>query len=310
MLDHLDGTLLSVWGSSEKDIWAVGGPRGNAGFGSLAVRFDGASWRRAPTTGDTTYWWVNGTGPGDVWLVGEKGRITHWDGASLKDLESGTTATLFGVVAFSPSDAWAVGGTPEGKTGAPNDVLLRWDGRSWSPVALPRTQGRTFFKVWGQSSEDLYVVGEVATVWHKKGSEWTLESEPPRAAGNLLTVFGCPGGGEVYAVGGRDVLRSDGKGAWTREGVTLFNDANGVSCGKAGEPVIVGLGGMKQRKASGAWTEDVGSQPFSDLHAAWVDPTGAIWAAGGNFLTGPAPNVRRDGVLARFGKGAVSSKLE
>ena len=39
VLEHLDGALLSVWGTSENDVWTVGGPLGNSGFESLVMRF-------------------------------------------------------------------------------------------------------------------------------------------------------------------------------------------------------------------------------------------------------------------------------
>jgi len=48
LLEHLDGALLSIWGTSEHDVWTVGGPLGNSGFESLVMRFDGTVWRRSP----------------------------------------------------------------------------------------------------------------------------------------------------------------------------------------------------------------------------------------------------------------------
>jgi hypothetical protein len=304
VLEQLDGAVLSVWGPSATDIYAVGGPRGNSGFSSLVLHYDGAAWKRLAPGGTDTFWWVHGAGAKDVWMVGEHGRITHWDGEHFLDFTSGTTATLFGVWAASPTDAWAVGGTPEAGTTSPNDVLLHWDGTSWSPAPLPQALGRTMFKIWGSASSDLFVVGEAGTIWHRIGTTWMLESNPPLAHGTLLSVFGCSPT-DVYAVGGRDVLHSDGK-AWTRVDVALMNDVNGVSCGAPGEVVIVGLGGLKQRRIGGAWVDDFGSQPYTDLHGAWVDPVGAMWGVGGNYLGAPMPGVSRKGAVGRCGPGEVS----
>jgi hypothetical protein len=304
VIDGLDGAVLSMWGPSEKDIYAVGGPRGNAGFASLVLHYDGSAWKRLAAGGTDTFWWVHGTGATDMWMVGENGRTTHWDGASFTDFPAQTKATLFGVWAAAPDDAWAVGGTPEGGSGAPNAVLLHWDGAAWTPAPQPQALGRTLFKVWGSGAGDVYVVGEAGTIWHRIGTTWTLESNPPIAHGTLLSVFGCSAN-EVYAVGGRDVLKSDGK-AWSKVDVALLNDVNGVSCGKTGDVVIVGLGGMKQRLVGGAWIDDFGSQPYADLHGAWVDPTGAMWGVGGNYLGQPAPGVSRKGVIGRCGLGDVS----
>jgi hypothetical protein len=178
VLEHLDGALLSVWGTSERDVWAVGGALGN-GQPTLVMRFDGDGWRRETLAGTDTYWWVHGTGEGDVWLVGERGLITHHDGARFEEHQGGTSATLFGVWAARPGDAWAVGGTPE-DPGGDNDVLLHWDGVAWSRETLPESLGVALFKVWGPSPDDVYVVGDAGVVWHKVGGTWLGGGERPR----------------------------------------------------------------------------------------------------------------------------------
>jgi hypothetical protein len=307
VLEHLDGALLSIWGTSEHDIWTVGGPLGNSGFESLVMRFDGTAWQRSATGGTETYWWVHGTGANDVWLVGEKGRITHWDGTKFEERVSGTTATLFGVWAAAPDDAWAVGGTPDQPTQA-NDVLLHWDGASWKPEALPELKKVALFKVWGASKDDVYVVGEAGVMWHRTSGSWKPEAEGV-AKGRLTTVSGCLGGRtELFAVGGRDLLTSNGT-TWKRSEAVLVNDVNGVACAPPSAParewgraVIVGGGSLKLRLVGDQWVDDFGSKPFSDLHGAWVDPTGAFWGVGGSFNATPRAGASREGVVARYGR--------
>jgi hypothetical protein len=316
VLQNLDGTLLSVWGASATDVYTVGGPLGNTPYKGLVMHFDGSAWKRIAVDHTDTYWWVHGSGPRDVWMSGSNGRLSHWDGSAFKEYTSGTTATIFGVFAASPTEAWAVGGTPEKGTTAPNDVVLHFDGTSWTPEALPKALGRTYFKVWGTSLDDIYVVGEAGTIWHRAQGAWTLESDPPIAHGTLLTVHGC-GPSEIYAVGGRDVLRFDGT-AWAEEPVNLLNDVNGVSCGHLAPLVpgssnvgvlIVGSGGLKERRVQGTWNDDRGTKPYSDLHGAWVDPAGGQWAAGGEFVAPAQPGVTRAGVLAHYGSSPVPSTI-
>lgn len=307
VLHDLPPTLLCVWGVSPTDVFAVGGPRGD-GTTAAILHYDGNAWTNLATGRQNTYWWAHGTSDTDVWAVGEQGAITHWDGTRLTDSTSGTTATLYGVWAAAPNDVWAVGGTPEGGTAKPNDVLLHFDGTRWSPSPLPKTLGRAFFKVWGTSSSNLYVVGELGTIWHRVGTAWSLEADsPPLATGNLTTVNGCSAS-EVYAVGGRDVLEWDGTG-WSRVDVHLQNDVNGVACASPGHVVIVGFGGLKQRLASGVWQDDFMSEPHIDLHGAWADPSGAYWAAGGDFITDPVMGASRRGVIAYYGATAPAGTL-
>jgi hypothetical protein len=293
-------TLLSLWGTSPKDVYAVGGPLGNGGPSAM-LHFDGASWRYLQPGGTETFWWVNGTSDHDVWAVGEQGRITHWDGAKFAELTPRpTTATLYGVWAASATDVWAVGGTPNGGATQPNDVLLHFDGTAWAPDTGIQKLGRTLFKVWGTSSTNVYVVGEGETIWHRRGTQWSQEG-PPSPAGRLLTVHGC-GPGEVYAVGDLDVLRSDGT-TWTRLGLTLMNEVNGVSCASPGNVVVVGSGGLKERLVHGQWVDDFSQDPHRDLHSAWSDPAGGFWSAGGDFSSPPNDaGLSRQGLVAYYGR--------
>ena len=308
VLSGLQATLLCVWGTGPDDVFTVGGSLGN-GARAVMLHYDGTGWRDLAPGGTATLWWANGTSDRDVWAVGEQGRITHWDGATFTAHASNTTATLFGVWAAAADDVWAVGGTPGGGAGSPNDVVLHFDGASWTPASPPQRLGLAYFKVWGAAANDLYVVGEAGVVWHRQGAQWTLESQPPLATSTLLTVNGC-GPGEVYAVGGRDVLRSDGT-AWTRVAfpAPLENDVNGVSCAGPGRAVLVGSGGVKRRLSNGVWEDDFLEDPHLDLHGAWADPAGGYWAAGGDFASGRADGGARAGVLAFYGSVAPTSVL-
>lgn len=311
VLQNLDGTLLSVWGTSATDVWSVGGSLGD-GLESLVMHYDGLSWTRRHPGGNDSFWWVHGTTANDVWMVGEHGRITHWDGAAFADTAPITDATVFGVFAVAPNDVWAVGGTPGSATGT-NDVVLHYDGTSWKASALPVQNHVALFKIWGTDANNLYVVGENGVIWHRVQGAWNREAAG-LATGRLTTVFGCSAT-EVYAVGGRDLLVSDGA-TWKRADIDptlIVNDLNGVSCSSAGV-IVVGGGSLKLRYVQGAdagptkrWETDFGVEPFVDLHGAWADPSGAFWGAGGQFTAAAQPNLKRDGVLAFYGRAPIST---
>lgn len=300
----LDGAILSVWGAGPETVFIAGGPLGNSEGSAVAWRYDGCRWIDLAPGGPQTFWWVGGSSADDVWFAGEEGRLAHFDGAAITDVPSGVTATLWGVTAFGPDDAWAVGGTPEGGPDKPNDIVLRWDGEAWSKESLPGApRGVSLFKVWGTSSEDLYVAGEQGTIWHRVGAEWIFEGgDPPLTTSRLFTVHGC-GADDVYAVGGQAVLHRDAAG-WSQVSVDLGNQVNGVSCGPSGSAIIVGFGGLKQRLVDGAWVNEFSIEPYSDLHAAWADGQGAFWAVGGDFITPPKAG-KRKGIVARYGPAGV-----
>jgi hypothetical protein len=281
MLDdqQLDRVPLSVWGRSDQD---------------------GSGWHDLDPGGSETLWWVSGTTSSDVWMVGERGRIVHWNGSTFSEHDSGTTATMWGVFASSDNDVWAVGGTPLAGTDEPNDIVLHYDGDSWSPVILPSTLGVAHYKVWGSAADDIYVVGELGTIWHLRGDSWQLESDASSLSTTLFTVHGCSAE-EIYVVGGLHLLRSAGDGVWQELDIELSSALNGVSCAGPNDLILAGAGGQKQRLVDGEWVNDYGEPPFDDLHAGWARGDGVCWVVGGDFLTPASPGSTRRGVVARYG---------
>src|SRR6187401_1155953 len=53
--EDLESALISVWGSSERDVWAVGSDRGD---GPLIEHFDGTRFARLDSGASGHLWWV------------------------------------------------------------------------------------------------------------------------------------------------------------------------------------------------------------------------------------------------------------
>jgi hypothetical protein len=91
---------------------------------------------------------VSGTGPNDVWAVGNAGHglygrgdalTQHWDGTAWSIVRTplpshGAAHVLASVSAVSPTDAWAVGNVGDGEIGV--HIILHWDGVVWTQVQL------------------------------------------------------------------------------------------------------------------------------------------------------------------------------
>jgi hypothetical protein len=308
--DDLSGAVLSAWGAVPDQPFVVGGPLGNPGE-AIAIHYDGAAWQNLAPGGTDSFWWVHGTAVDDVWMVGEHGRVSHWDGAAFTEHDIGIDATVWGVFAFARDDVWVVAGNPGGGMMEPNDIVMRWDGSDWTVETVPMPYGVAFYKIWGRSSDDLYIVGENGVIWRRDQGDWLDESVT--GTGTLFTVTGC--GEDVYAVGGYSVLHTLGDGLWLdlAEEMSLPEDwlsgaVNGVGCAPPADLVLAGNGGLKERLVEDGFTQEFTVRPFEDLHGAWASGDGVFWVAGGDFIS-PASGSKRKGVIGRYGPGTVADHL-
>jgi hypothetical protein len=131
---------------------------------------------------------VHGSGAGDIWAVGARGIILHYDGSSWRQVPSGTRRTLHNVFSTDPGDAWAVG---EGNT------VLRWDGSLWRTMTATAGASNAFYAVWASSPADVWLAGGEGLL-HWDGIQWSAPS-------GIVTgyLFGLAGNGpdDVWAAG-------------------------------------------------------------------------------------------------------------
>ncbi len=195
-----DATLFGIWGSSDSDVWAVGGAV-SGGDRDVILHFDGADWTvvAPPEAFDVQLFKVWGCAADDVWIVGGDGVILHWDGSAwtsqVFESEGGGRPQLFTVNGRSCDDVWAVGSST---------TILHWDGSAWTQYVDPT--GEEIFAgmlngVWAPAGGDVCVVGLGGVkLWIPDEGphvEHTLEG-----TGSDLHGVWCDAGGTAFAVGG------------------------------------------------------------------------------------------------------------
>ncbi|HEY7280823.1 MAG TPA: hypothetical protein VID47_04430 [Actinomycetota bacterium] len=176
-------------------IWAMGGAPAASAAPSAHLRVAcGSSWARVPSPNpQSSFNWltaVDGTGPNDVWAVGntipntnERPLIEHWNGHAWKIVASPTVAgqltELDGVAAVSTSDAWAVGFTFNFNTNHEKGFLLHWNGSHWTRVATPVGGDHELFSITAVNAKDLFAAGmlvdgqdQLPLVVHFNGTHW------------------------------------------------------------------------------------------------------------------------------------------
>jgi hypothetical protein len=302
----LPGALLSVWGTSSTDVWAVGGDALD-GTGPTVIHFDGESWSRHPTPQlQGNLWWVFGFDGGPIYMGGEGGVILRYEPATDQYtlLDTPGTDTVFGIWGASPDDVWAVGGASDATGG----FAWRLSGDTWMPepsLPVDVPTNAAIWKMYGTSSSDAWLVGSNGVALHWDGA--SLQQGDTGVGTSLFTVHASEG--RYVAVGGTasGIIVEYEDGAWTNatpdpappglSGVVLGDDGFGVAVGT--------FGAIYSRSADAGWVEEPldFSIPHS-LHGSWIDDTGGVWAVGGQVFSPPFDA----GLLIHRGPTAIPSE--
>jgi hypothetical protein len=248
----LEGGLFAVTCANASDCWAVGteteaGGNGNS-IGTLVENWNGATWSVVPTPT-----------PSGNGAVG---------------------AFLQGVTCTSPSDCIAVGYTTDVNGGNLDDLIMQWNGSSWTIVPGADT-GQPYdelLRVDCVSSDDCWAVGNAGPaqqnpnflpiypgavgdqglIEHWDGSSWSVvpSTAEPSPGGGYLYGIDCLSASECWASG--SVTDSSGASSGL-----LMEQWNGSSWADTSDSVPVPAG--------------TGGTMLSDI--ACVGPT-ACWAVG------------------------------
>ncbi len=290
--DGLGGAILSVWGDSASNVWAVGADDGD---GPLVLHYDGTAWERVDTglTGDL--WWVWGEGD-TLFFSGQGGRVVRYTASTglVEDFAVADSEYIFfGVWGSSADDVFAVAGDP----GAVKDgVIYHFDGTEWTlssddtSLAVGTSQVvRSAFKVWGSAADDVWAIGTGSLFMHWDGTAWDTLAEPVDPAYPFTTVHGL--GDEVYAVGGLAnavVTRWDGS-TWVDDSPppeAIAPRFVGVNVSSSRGAIAVGDNAALYTRVDGVWERDTNPPVTTHgFHGVWVDPDGGLWTVGGDLTS-------------------------
>jgi len=191
-----DQDLWGVWGAAPDDVWAVGGTARRPGGVPTVIHFDGERWSRVETPTPMrenvfAYFKVWGSGPDDVYVVGDAGIVLHWDGAAFEELFVGATDDLVAVWGLGPDFVVAVGGRGNG-------IVSFWNGETWRSEIVSPLPGLN--GVWMRSPDEVHIAGLRGTLAVFDPETFTFEEPPITTALDYHALHG--NGSTLYAVGG------------------------------------------------------------------------------------------------------------
>ena len=198
--------------------------------------------------------------------------VCHWSVVPNHE-PHGTTGTLQGVSALSPTDAWAVGSVQTPNRARP--LAEHWDGLAWHEVKTPMDGRhiRLLRDVVAISHDDVWAVGtEIALgsgavhslTEHWDGTSWTIV-KPPNARSERDELMGVTAGSStnVWAVGYKGFTAVPFVAHW-----------NGQRWSPQIAPPGESLSGVAVRFRE---VFTVGTNPFGNKHALLAVRVGSSW---------------------------------
>lgn len=156
-------SLRAVYVQASGDAWAVGDS-------GTILRRQAGTWSQLPAPSGVDLLDVDGAGE-DVYIVGNRGTVLHWDGTEFVDLESDTSINLAGVWVADSGKAYVVGS---------NGLAMMWD-PDMEPaeddtdpalggfVTLPTDSSSNLYAVYGSSESNIWAVGNRGAVYRFTG---------------------------------------------------------------------------------------------------------------------------------------------
>lgn len=148
-------TIRGLWGSGDKDIWAVGD------YGTI-LHYDGKIWSLVPSPTQANLKAVWGSSYDNVYAIGEQGTLLHYTESlgTWNSLSLGISSTLWGIWGDAPNHIWLVG---------EQGTLWALDGKTWNWKQihfLTNSSNETNYDltgIWGNSAGQIYLVGSQKT---------------------------------------------------------------------------------------------------------------------------------------------------
>jgi hypothetical protein len=231
-------------------------------------------------------------------MSGSGGTILRYrDGTFEKMTTPRDAGTIFGMWGATPDDLWAVG-----FGGSGGGIVWRYDGISWTEVALPADVPANVFKVHGQASDNVWIAGGSGTTLHWNGT--ALERVPAETTAPLFSIVTTAD--DTIAVGGiggeGQLLENDGTG-WTTVGSPQIPVAWRGAAAMGDVVYAVAENGVVARRDAAGWALKEQTLTQLNFHSAWVDPDGGLWGVGGKFDQFP---LTADGFLLYYGTQVIN----
>jgi len=178
------GGLQGIHGLSSNNMVVVGASYNSILFKGFAAIWNGSAWHdiSPPNSMGLNSVWMKSSN--DIYAVGEGGTLLRFDGAKWDSLPSPTDLAILRLVGVPTGELFAV--AADYANYLTGSVILRISGTTVDVEKI--IPGRRLFSIWGQSSSNLYAVGD--GVFHRDDQGVWSEVNVNRSNTALFAVNG------------------------------------------------------------------------------------------------------------------------
>jgi hypothetical protein len=267
-------SLVAVWGSGAKDVWAVG----DAG---TILHYDGKAWKAADGGTTKSLLGVAGSGPDDVWAVGEDATTLHFDGKTWTQTSAPTESTegmtLLGVWASSKTQAW-VAGVDESI-----GVLRHFTGKTWE--IAPISASTSLWEAWGVGSNDVWMVGSDNKGAGKQGfvlrGDGTHFDRMPFEGASLRAVGGTSSDDVWMGAYTGELYHWDGTAWSATPAIQAESHLLAIWAAAKNDVWAVGFDGLILHYDGTSWTRS-STKTQEILWSVWGSSAKDVWVVGNN----------------------------
>ncbi len=261
---------------------------------------DGRRYRSCRTNQPLFAVWGNDSG--DVWAVGDHGRVVRHDGRQWQELETGVEGHLRGVLGLADGTLMACGR---------NGLVIRWDGDAWRQMRTGT--GADLNRLWARAPDDVYALvgghdsatnGSIGCLLHFDGDNWSEMPSRDRferlrgMAGDTVNLVLVGDRGGIYRLADGVIERIAQGGEQDLYDVALFPNY-ALAVGDLGTVLRSGAPATPNAETSvhpvprtrlARWHRVGDGITDHTLRAIWAAPSGRHFAVGeaGTILTGDA----------------------
>ena len=280
-------SLLDIWGSGAKDLWAGGGS------GTL-LNSTGGAWTQSSTAPFMTnsISLIRGSSASNVYALSNSGGtpgLARWDGSKWNALPAWPGAPNIdarGLVALTGGDAIVMGHN----FSCSGPFAARLSGMTWTPMITGLGATDYLNRAWAASETEVWAGGNTG-IWRWDGTKWNKDASAPVQNKSVQYVWGTSNK-DIWAATSTELFHYDGT-AWTAStldnGVTITSIGN--LGGGAGPEVWLAsnTAGRLYRYAGGAcspkcWTQVDVTGVTTSIRAIWGAANNDLWAVGFNGL--------------------------